>query len=248
MSYILDALKKLEKERRRGLIPGLSEQDSVVDYSQRRAVWPYLLASFLLLGAGVMIAWFVLAPSKERAHRDTAKTVRTVSQDLPKKTDTAAVVLPPAQPVPDVRSEIKTPVIKNDKVQEKPEKVVAGKSDLNKTPVVPVEQTPISSKEQGAVSEPAQTEPKGETPAELPVRDKLYKFSELPPSVRDSLKKFFSITAYMYSSIPAERMVRINDHMMREGQVLDPGIRIEEITVDGVILSYKKFRFFVSVK
>jgi len=36
MSYILDALKKLEKERRRGRIPGLSEQDSVVYHSQRR--------------------------------------------------------------------------------------------------------------------------------------------------------------------------------------------------------------------
>ena len=42
-------------------------------------------------------------------------------------------------------------------------------------------------------------------------------------------------------------MARINERIMREGQELEPGIRIEEIVSDGEILSYKKFRFFVSV-
>lgn len=247
MSYILDALKKLEKERRRGLIPGLNEQDSVVYYSQRKAVWPYLLGISVFLAAGLLIGWFVLPLSGNRVPPDMAKTLKRTDQDPLKKIGSIPAALPQAQPLPDARNEVKTPVIKSDKA---PEKVVAGKSELGKKPAVPVvpeEEIQKSSDQYRKESEPIRTEPKNETP-EPPVREKLYKFSELPPSVRDSLKKFFSITAYMYSSTPSERMVRINDHMMREGQELDPGIRIEEITADGVILTYKKFRFFVSVK
>ncbi len=245
MSYILDALKKLEKERKRGMIPGLSEQDSVVHYSQRKVIWPYLFAISLLFGAGVLIAWFVLTPAKDRVSPVSSKTLKPINQNAAENTNSLPVVRPQVQPVPDAGRDSATSEMKKDKA---PEIGIKGKSDPNKTPAIPAEHMQINSNEQREGSEPTRTEPKGETPPEPPVREKLYKFSELPPTVRESLRKFFSITAYMYSSIPSERMVRINDHMMREGQEVDPGIRIEEITADGVILSYKKFRFFVSVK
>jgi len=119
--------------------------------------------------------------------------------------------------------------------------------DAQKT-TSPMNSEPKAENEKQKKTEASRQEKKPEVMAEpLPDR-KLYKLSELPLSVRESLQKFFTITAYMYSSIPSERKVRINDHMMREGQELEPGIRIEEIVPDGVILSYKKFHFFVSVK
>ena len=40
-------------------------------------------------------------------------------------------------------------------------------------------------------------------------------------------------------------MVRVNEHMMREGQDLTDGVKLEEITRDGIILRYQKYRFYV---
>ena len=46
MSYILDALKKSEKERQRGALPDmLTVQDIVAEKPARRLPWAYLLRS-----------------------------------------------------------------------------------------------------------------------------------------------------------------------------------------------------------
>jgi len=251
VSYILDALKKLEKERRRGMIPGLSEQDSIVYHSQKKSALPYMLISLLFLIAGVLIAWFFLVPLKSSVSPDTSTTtLKTINQDSTEITKPSPLVQPPSQtlatqPVPDVKEDDTLPKMKNDMA---PNSAVKAKDDLKKTSAAPVESRQKDSQETRKASEPAQAESKREIPPEPLVRKKLYELSELPPSVRDSLQKFFTITAYMYSHTPSERMVRINDQMMREGQELEPGIRIEEIVPDGVILSYMKFRFFVSLK
>jgi len=251
VSYILDALKKLEKERRRGTIPGLSEQDSIVYHSQKKSAWPYMLISLFFLIAGVLIAWFFLVPSKSSVSPDTSTTtLKTLNQDSPENTKPSSLVLPPSQTlathhVPDVKEDDTLPKMKNDMA---PNSAVKAKDDLKKMSAAPVESRQKDSQETRKEDDPTQAEPKSEVRPEPLDRKKLYKLSELPPSVRDSLQKFFTITAYMYSHTPSERVVRINDHMLREGQELEPGIRIEEIVPDGVILSYMKFRFIVSLK
>lgn len=275
MSYILDALKKLEKERKRGRIPGLSEQDSIVYHSHKKSAWPYLLISVLFLVAGVLIAWYFLTPSNNRSVANTSTTaVKTNNPDSTESTKPPAAIQPPVQapvalPAPAVKSDDTKTAVKNDKVLKAS---VKGKDRPDSASALPAETRQKEGQEAGKEIEPPKIEPLKteplkiepaqiepvqikalqakpikETSHEPPVRQKLYKFSELPPSVRDSLKKFFTITAYMYSNTPSERKVRINDKMMREGQELEPGIRIEEIVPDGVILTYMKFRFFVSL-
>jgi len=251
MSYILEALKKLEKERKRGRIPGLSEQDSIVYHSQKKSAWPYMLISLFFLITGVLIVWFFLPLSKNRVSPDTAITIlKTTNQDSTENTKPSPAIMTPSQPLgalpaPVVKEDGRLPKMTNDKASNS---AVKAKDDLDKTSVAPAENRQKSIQKIRKESEPAQIEPISEAPPEPLVRKKLYKIAELPPSVRDSLRKFFTITAYMYSSTPSERVVRINDQMMREGQEIEPGIRVEEIVPDGVILSYMKFRFFVSVK
>ncbi|MGV8074077.1 MAG: general secretion pathway protein GspB [Syntrophobacteraceae bacterium] len=58
MSYILEALKKSDQERRRGATPNLqvvltSEEKEPI----RRPVWPYLLLAAMLLNAGLLLWW-----------------------------------------------------------------------------------------------------------------------------------------------------------------------------------------------
>ena len=244
MSYILEALKKLEKERKRGRIPGLSEQDSVVYHSQRRAVWPYLLTAVLFLNVAVLLWWFLLgtkdkvlpavpAVTQEVKRPEIKESGNVISSD---SAESSSVSLPPASPpARDTASHVNAQPVGSVLHRE-----------VQKT-ANPTNSEPRAEKEKQKI-EALREAKKAEVIAEPLPEKKLYSLSELPPSVRESLQNFFTITAYMYSSTPSERKVRINDQMMREGQELEPGIRIEEIVPDGVILTYKKFRFFVSLK
>ncbi len=268
MSYILDALKKLEKERKRGRIPGLNEQDSVVYHSQKRPVWPYLLAGAFILNAAILIWWFMprarntVMPATPANVASPAPaniplavppvqqlTAPAVSQDTAKPEDkgsgnvissgvkdaSSTSLSPAAPPAQDAgsRDRLKT----ERKMPQEETRKAAG----------PAMNEPKPENEKQKKTEVLRQETKPEVIAEPVPEKKLYKLSELPSTVRSGLPGF-SITAFLYSESPSGRMARINERMMREGQELEPGIRIEEIVPDGVIMSYKKFRFFVSPK
>ena len=47
----------------------------------------------------------------------------------------------------------------------------------------------------------------------------------------------------MYSSKPDERLAYINSKKLREGDSVMPGLMLEQITPDGMIFSYKGYRF-----
>jgi general secretion pathway protein B len=47
----------------------------------------------------------------------------------------------------------------------------------------------------------------------------------------------------VYSGKPKDRLVGINDRMLREGASLGPDLVLEQITPDGMVLSYKGYRF-----
>ena len=56
-----------------------------------------------------------------------------------------------------------------------------------------------------------------------------------------------SIKGHIYSDNPSSRMVNINGHIMREGEEIADDLRIDEITLSGVILTYKDVRFRIRV-
>lgn len=241
MSYILEALKKLEKERRRERIPGLSEQDSVVYHSQRRSSWPYALIIVFSLNA-LVLGWWLLPKNRQDSVMTPAPAVRPASVPV-KSQDIKDPLSREAGGVTPALSAVKTGVSPG-ALQDRPEA-----SQNIAQPVKAAIQEDAQKAGSSGRSEPEDEKLKKSEIAEGPLPDrKLYKLAELPPSVRESLQKFLTITAFMYSNTPSERMVRINERIMREGQELDPGIRIEEIVPEGVILSYRKFRFIVSLQ
>ena len=254
MSYILEALKKLEKERKRGRIPGLSEQDSVVYHSQRRPVWPYMLIAVFFLNAALLIWWFLPKNPKDNVMplavpSSLPLAASSISQDVkrPEIKESGNVVPSGAAGSSSVGHPPVSPPAED---AASPERIQPVRNmlheDAQKTDSL-MKSEPKEDIEKQKKTEAAQQEKKPEVMADPLPDKKLYKLSELPPSVRDSLP-VFSITAFLYSDSPSGRMARINERMMREGQELEPGIRIEEIVSDGIILSYKKFHFFVSLK
>ena len=65
---------------------------------------------------------------------------------------------------------------------------------------------------------------------------------ELPAAIQQEIPSL-SISLLGYASQPADRITMINDKLLRQGDLLAPGLRLEQITADGVILDYKGYRF-----
>lgn len=67
-------------------------------------------------------------------------------------------------------------------------------------------------------------------------------FERLPEEVKKELPDI-SISGHIYSNNPESRIVNINGRIIREGEDVTNGLKVEEITVSGVIFKYREFRF-----
>lgn len=65
---------------------------------------------------------------------------------------------------------------------------------------------------------------------------------ELPLSIRQELPSM-QISLHLYSTRPGNSFVSINGQMLQEGEDPAPGIKLEQITPDGMIFTYKGYRF-----
>ncbi|RPI35321.1 MAG: hypothetical protein EHM54_08500 [Nitrospiraceae bacterium] len=267
MSYILDALKKSAKDRQRGNLPDmLTVQDIVVEKPRRRLPWSYLLIAALLLNAGLLVWWLAFSHTEKTKDYQAAKTssplvVNEAVQEVP---DTVGPSKDSSQTIGSELSSAKHPPapLHEDKLSDasvkgplrvKGSKEVAGtqRETVPHQPAavsnahVPPESSPAKPKQAEGINRPS-TEAAG-APPEVLDENKIYRLSELPSSVRQNLPAF-SISALLYSSDPASRMVSINDQMMHEGEHLNGGVKVEEITKDGVVFRHQKLRFRVDIK
>jgi general secretion pathway protein B len=66
--------------------------------------------------------------------------------------------------------------------------------------------------------------------------------SALPVSIRKQLPPL-TVAVHAYSDTPQERLVSINGRMLREGDTLAPDLRLEQITPEGMIFTFRGYRF-----
>jgi general secretion pathway protein B len=271
MSYILEALKKADKERRRGKVPDLlTVQDSVLQKPRKRLLWPYLIAAALLVNAGLLVwglsAWQFKKPAlvaqSTAEHPNEAKTLEPAN----KGTDVRLIVsdqhrLPSKTDSPEVTADEEHPVLEPQNISEKPSnyKQQPGHAQAEAEPEkkVPDKTAPtVDTKKshEGSPESPNQTpsvshpeKPELSSSNNNPEPERIYDFNDLPPSIKKELPDF-SISSFVYSNDPASRMIKINGQTMREGQVLTEGPKLEEIIQDGVILNYHNYRFRVELK
>jgi general secretion pathway protein B len=79
-------------------------------------------------------------------------------------------------------------------------------------------------------------------PADAAQEQKVLLMAELPAAIRHEIPAM-SIPVHTYSDTPTERIVGINDRLLREGEYLAPGLKLELIAPDGVVFSYKRYLF-----
>jgi general secretion pathway protein B len=228
MSYILDALRKSDQQRSRGTAPTLFSAQEAAAARKRPGFLVYGLLAAVLIGAGIVIGG--LRPWEQqketaRAPIVVAPAVRESAPPQPKSQDTAPVVTP--APVPETtqltRTEPKPLARVKRKAESPPREATAAATAKTPPPAEPEAQ---------AESAPAET-------AELPP---VIVMAELPPSIRGELPQL-KFTVHAYAGKPASRIVGIDNRILREGDTVAPGLKLEEITPDGMILSYKGYRF-----
>jgi len=252
MSFILDALKKLEQKRHRGSVPDLMTVHVPVQReTKKRPVWPYLIIGALLLNAAIFLVW--LQPRKPASPSPAAN--RNVS---------------PGHSVTNKRSQPQSPAaLKTHEVKPAVEalkqKAPASKQSVQITapaktapppPAVKVEkpaketrntQLPKTASDISSGKQPSKdsllTKESGEADTNKSVSgNNVPELDQLPQSTQSEIPTL-KILGHIYSNNPGTRLININGDIYKEGDTVAKNLMIEEITETGVILNYNGTRF-----
>ena len=218
MSYILEALKKSDKERQQEEIPDLKADHSKL-FSRRKERklpgWrrPGVIVSGVLC-AGAFLWWQLSANQQVLVAKSSEKTVPVVS--YPEK---SVAVRPP----------VTEQITKND-----PESVVTNEQ-VSTIPPALAQKKPIPV-ETIEVSLPARQK-------EVPLPPLM---EELPVEVRAGIPDL-SFAGHVYSDAAPKRLIIINNRIVREGDLISNGLFLEQIDPDGVVLKYETSVFRVKL-
>lgn len=236
MSYILEALKKSEQERRIGHVPDLSMAQETPLHAAPR--WPRWLLAALLLNALLLVflGWRVwdarMSAGKEAAQpaavvpAPTAPPVRPSAAapgeavtipaaDLPVETDAATPVLPePVSQTPPATPSVDVPASE-----------LPADADTGTQPQLGPDLVPL----------PAMAETGMEHTG---MEDAVPRWEDLPDAERAGLP-VPRIDVHVFAEEPERRFVLINLRKYLQGDTLDNGAVIETILADGIVLSYQ---------
>jgi general secretion pathway protein B len=243
MSYILDALRKAEQERELGQVPGLASQQ------ERTAVvaggrWTWVLLAVLTVNAGLLA--YALWPESAPEGRGLAAAgpevpavaapppVAEYAQRPPAPQVARRVPAPVAATLPEVAAQ---PPARPLEPSPEPESLPEPESPPAPLRLLP----PLPSRPQATASEPvaAETHP---APA-APANDNLLVWPKIPAKLFRQINSELRLDVHVYSEHPQERFVLINMLKYGEGDQLQEGPVVDEITPDGVILSFRGQRF-----
>ncbi|BCB26758.1 hypothetical protein SKTS_16440 [Sulfurimicrobium lacus] len=232
MSYILEALKKSDQQRQRGAAPTLlSAQANVVALEQPVFRFYALLAS-VLVGAGVAIGW--LHPWHARPALPENETVPVPQANAQTRPENS---LPPLKLQPPPHSRPEMPLMESRPANP----VVALQNRPAMKPDLPAPSRHKTVESAPKIEAPSVREKSA--PAEMSLERRGGRSTaELPASIQQELPKI-AISGVVYSGDPEGRLVAINDQLVREGDYPAPGLRLEKIMPDGVIFSYRNYRF-----
>jgi general secretion pathway protein B len=228
MSFILDALKKSESERQRQSGPALLEA-RIVRPSRRPPLWAVTIGLLLLVNFGV-VAWLL-------AHSGaSAPTARLPPAATPARSITAPASghSPPAA-VPDP----------------------AGAASFRESPAVSPASVPPASRaarptppsgSTAAADTAGPVNPADLEPAVAPATESsagagnpgLRHYTELAGTLPP-----LRLDLHVYAANPADRYAFINMRKVREGDLTPEGVRVSQITREGVVLDYRGTEFLL---
>jgi general secretion pathway protein B len=236
MSYILEALKKVEqKQQREGAPRLLTIPTEVGEERKKRRVLPYIIAAALLLNAAVMTAWW-MTPRFQYNEQQAATLNDSVKEPETFRT-------PPPLDVDEARSETR---LTEQAIPNRSSDVALHESRMTARIVprsVPVQAAKAIPSGQQSVEGGVSNETGNIVP---PPRAKLLSLGELPLSIRGGLPEF-KISGHAYSPEPRFRVARVNNKIVQEGEALSQGLKVDEIVPGGIIFTFQGYRFRVGL-
>lgn len=267
MSYILEALKKADRERMVGHVPDLEVMHTVIPQPRRSNRWYWLLGALLVIN-GLLVAGLVLrngdsgVPGGEAEGMSSEPAPTAKPMPVPER---AAAAAPDAGQESVLAATIPSPQ------RELPWKTYyqpPARQDANPTRPAEQEETsgaaPAASGSGSVVyleeplpDEPATTVPEASRDVSPPVlgatggapkpqtehsESVLPDWDDLPLEFRSSFQ-VPRIDVHVYDTNPAQRFILVNLIKYRPGDRLESGALLEQITPDGVQLLFRGKRF-----
>lgn len=235
MSYILDALRKAERDRQLGRTPTLEDVTHAPVSAKKVAVSARTLALIgLVLGLAIALA-LVMGRSPDAALTQAPIVLNEAS--APVAAPVAPVAAPveqhpevPVEPVPIVQAETESLDDLLDPLTPASETAEVASSEPAQAATTRAE-TPVAV---ATVAEPEPVPTAVEPPAA--VGPKLLR--DLPESYRSQFPAL-RVDVHVYDEEPAKRWVMVNGAKYLEAATLAEGPRISEIKVEGMVLDYR---------
>lgn len=225
MSYILDALRKSETERRQGKVPDLGQQVQLIHRPKKKRtslmVW-VVLALFVNAGVLAVVFWPAQITEPELAAQPApAAKESAVEPVAPSVSQPALQVAPKPALIPENSQKVAPPSVASEPIAE-PER------------------------EWPAIITPS-ARPQNQPPAvaDTGPQERVPHLVELPLSFQKSIPDLM-FNSHIYSTDPYASRVMINGHYLARGDAFS-GIKVEDVTENGVILSKQGRTFRVGV-
>lgn len=237
MSYILDALRKSDQQRQRGAVPTLLVAQATAAASKQTPSLYYGLLAIVLVGAGIVIGWlrpWQVEPAPRAAETVALKPPEINLRQAAPSPAASEVALTAELPFPKQTQAVRPAPAP---VAARPEARASADTSKRGPPSKPANsvKSPI----------PAQRVDTGAADA-MPAQTVIL-MADLPVTIQQELPPM-SISVHAYSDKPKDRLVGINSRLLHEGDSLAPGLKLEQITPDGMIFSYKGYSFRRGVK
>jgi general secretion pathway protein B len=228
MSYILDALKKAEAERTAGASANLHAAPPAANRLPQdghrtlmRTPWPWVamtavaatLAAYSWLRSGPA-ATSTAAPQAQVPATAPVPASPVASPPVTAKQQAAAIAPSAPPPAPAVAEEEAAPP----------------KARSAKPPAKPAEK-------KHAPAETKAAEPVAPLPPPL---------RELPDNIQREIQREIpplKVGGYIYSASKADRTVIINGRLLHEGEEAAPGLILEKMMPNGMVLNYRGYRY-----
>lgn len=251
MSFILDALKKSDSERQRQSGPALFEIRKAPPRSGL-PFWAIALGALLLVNL-VAVVWFLArgpAPAVAPQPASTAAPPAAAPTVVPGSPAASAVANAPPQPggtvpwagaapqagtvpLPPPQSAIASPGLP------------PGAAIAPGAAVAPGDAAYAQPDYSGNPADYEQALPAGEGPSSSTLaaeRNMVPTVDRLPPAIANQLPPL-RLDLHVYATRATDRFVMVNMQRLREGDATPDGVRVEEITPTGAVMSFRGTRF-----
>ncbi|HDZ61817.1 MAG TPA: hypothetical protein ENH40_01570, partial [Nitrospirae bacterium] len=219
MSFILDALKKLDSKRHQGSVPDLmSVHDITSQKPKKRSPWPYIILAALIVNAGVLLVLFrpwqtEILPLPAETKTEPKASQQTVQKPAETNIQNTAETVKP----------IKTEIVKQLPPVEAKEDIETADQPVDKETYIR-ENFVVEPPRPDEIIITPDTQPASDTPAVETASDEFIDGSgrkipgrdELPASVQQGLPEI-TISAHIYSNETSSRMISINGSVLMQG-------------------------------